>query len=443
MAAKTDVGRVRTNNEDNFQASDDLGTGAMIWNNNRVCQLGEKGALLVVADGMGGMNAGEVASEIAINTIRQYFAPENITPEVTADNRSIAQFMNNAVVTADNNIKAEARRRPETRGMGTTIVIAWLYKKHLHVSWCGDSRAYVYNPVNGLRQLSKDHSYVQELVDAGRLSPEDAFDFPESNIITRCLSDSTTAAVPDNLAVPYEVCDGDIVMLCTDGLCGLLRDNEITRIMSAYTDDMDAAVTALIDGACNAGGHDNVTVCLCQILSGGAVAKPLPPAPAPGLVSTPNDISNIPSDSSSKHNHTPLVIVIIAVFLLLAGGGVWWWMTHRTPDQPKEEQVGDSISKTDTISDTTDVSGDPGGTTNPAATGNNEYFPQTTTPDLKISLPKPRKPEPKPPAEAPKVETPQNPPAESNGRTGSLTENPKPEPIPQPEPNPNPQQDNQ
>lgn len=326
MAAKTDVGRVRTNNEDNFQVDDNLSSGKMTWSNNRVCQLGEKGALLVVADGMGGMNAGEVASEIAINTLREYFATERLTPEVMANNTTIEQFMNRAVEVADENIKAEARRRPETKGMGTTIVIGWLYGNRLYVSWCGDSRAYVFNPKNGLHQLSKDHSYVQELVDSGRLRPEDAFDFPESNIITRCLSDSTTRAVPDNLAEPYEVCDGDIIMLCTDGLCGLLRDNEMARILSAYTDDMDAAVTALIEGACNAGGHDNVTVCLCQILSGGAVANEVPwDVPAPSIVPvnpTPKD-ADAGVNVTKKRSHLGLILALVGVFVLLVCGGVY------------------------------------------------------------------------------------------------------------------------
>ena len=355
MAAKTDVGRVRTNNEDNFQVDDNLSSGKMTWSNNRVCQLGEKGALLVVADGMGGMNAGEVASEIAINTLREYFATERLTAEVMANNTTIEQFMNRAVEVADENIKAEARRRPETKGMGTTIVIGWLYGNRLYVSWCGDSRAYVFNPKNGLHQLSKDHSYVQELVDSGRLRPEDAFDFPESNIITRCLSDSTTRAVPDNLAEPYEVCDGDIIMLCTDGLCGLLRDNEMARILSAYTDDMDAAVTALIEGACNAGGHDNVTVCLCQILSGGAVANEVPwDVPTPSIVPvnpTPKD-ADAGVNVTKKRSHLGLILALVGVFVLLVCGGVYVYVkmhkgpaetnvvTNPTDSQNQEDSVG-------------------------------------------------------------------------------------------------------
>ena len=98
IAAKTDVGLERSNNEDNFQAASDLQVVPMRWVNNEVCQLGEKGALLVVADGMGGMNAGEVASQIAIDIVRKEFAPANITPEITKSRYAIEKFMNNTEI---------------------------------------------------------------------------------------------------------------------------------------------------------------------------------------------------------------------------------------------------------------------------------------------------------------------------------------------------------
>ena len=128
MAAKTDVGLVRDNNEDNFQVAADLASGTMRWVNNEVCSLGEKGALLVVADGMGGMNAGEVASGLAIETVKEYFAPQNITAEVMKNRFSIEKFMNSAIIAADERIKQEGKEHPESRGMGTTIVIAWILR---------------------------------------------------------------------------------------------------------------------------------------------------------------------------------------------------------------------------------------------------------------------------------------------------------------------------
>ncbi len=272
IAAKTDVGCVRSNNEDNFQASADLSVAPMRWVNNETCSLGSNGALLVVADGMGGMNAGEVASEIAIETVRAHFAPENISPTMLADRYAIERFMNQAIVDADRRIKDVSKDRPETRGMGTTIVVAWLVAGKLYVSWCGDSRAYVYNPVAGLHQISKDHSYVQSLVDKGAISKEDAFDYPDSNIITRCLSDATAKAKPESLLRPYEVCDNDIVLLCTDGLNGMIRDNEIENILRNNAHDMDVCTDELIAAAREAAGADNITVAVCQVLGGGAVS---------------------------------------------------------------------------------------------------------------------------------------------------------------------------
>ncbi len=266
IAAKTDVGLVRTNNEDNLCAISNLDVKDSTWVNNDICQLGRKGALLVVADGMGGMNAGEVASEIAVSVVKERFTHE-VSDEILKSDESIVKFMNESIVLADNTIKKEGKQRPEAKGMGTTIVIAWLYEGKLFVSWCGDSRAYIFNPSMGLFQISKDHSYVQELVDKGIVKPEDAFDFPESNVITRCLSHSSLKAEPSNLAEPYRVNEGDIVMLCTDGLSGMIRDHEIAQVMASHTDNMSECVDALIEAAKVASGADNVTVCLCQVLT--------------------------------------------------------------------------------------------------------------------------------------------------------------------------------
>jgi len=275
IAAKTDVGLVRQNNEDNFQASSDLNYYPMRWINNEICSLSEKGALLVVADGMGGMNAGEVASEIAIETVKEYFLPENITDEVVKTRYTIEKFMNSAIEEADARIKKEAKNNPESRGMGTTIVIGWIFDKKLYVSWCGDSRAYVYNPKAGLHQISKDHSYVQSLVDKGAITKEDAFDYPESNIITRCLCDSSTKAKPESLLTPYEICNDDIIILCTDGLNGMIRDNEIENIIRNNEHDMDSCTDSLIQAACDAEGADNITICVAQILQGAKECDPL------------------------------------------------------------------------------------------------------------------------------------------------------------------------
>ncbi|MBQ4408730.1 MAG: serine/threonine-protein phosphatase [Bacteroidales bacterium] len=275
IAAKSFVGMVRDNNEDNFQVSSNLDMMPMSWTNNELCELSNRGALLVVADGMGGMNAGEVASEIAIETVKDVFTPQNITDEVVKTRYTIERFMNSTITEADNRIKQAAAENPATKGMGTTMVMGWIFDKSLYVSWAGDSRAYVFNPAKGLKRLSKDHSLVQELVDSGKISKEDAFDYPDSNVITNCLSAVSQKAVPESLAMPHTLEEGDVILLCSDGLCGLIRDTEIQSIITNNQDDMTICCDTLIQAACDAGGHDNVTVALCKIVSlkGGSASE--------------------------------------------------------------------------------------------------------------------------------------------------------------------------
>lgn len=346
IAAKTDVGLVRTNNEDNFQASSDLRIAPMRWINNELCQLGEKGALLVVADGMGGMNAGEIASQIAIETVREEFAPDKITDNVILSRFSIEKFMNDVIVKADSKIKEVSALRPETKGMGTTIVLAWLFQQNLYVSWCGDSRAYVYNPKFGLHRLTKDHSYVQQLVDAGKLSDEEAFDFPDSNIITRCLSDAKQKGQPESLSKPYPVSEGDVILLCTDGLCGMIRDPEIGTVVESNLDDLGIMTDSLIQAALDASGADNVTICLCQIVSGGAKAN--------DKYFQTIKSAKIPSQEKSTEAKYGLLkkslIPLLCLFFLVLGGFATWLILPNAstvaplPESDSTEALSDSDS---------------------------------------------------------------------------------------------------
>ncbi len=343
IAAKTDVGLERTNNEDNFQVSANLEEVPMKWVNNQEYSLGAKGALLVVADGMGGMNAGEVASEIAVNTVKELFAPDQITDEVVKNRFTIEKFMKGVIVEADKRIKEFAKSNPESQGMGTTIVVAWLFDGHLYVSWCGDSRAYIYNPNVGLFQISKDHSYVQVLVDKGKISKEDAFDFPDSNIVTRSLTDSTTKAVPDCLLMPQPLCNGDIILLCSDGLNGMIRDQEIEAIMSQHQDNMTECVDALIQAALDAAGADNCTVALCQILSGGEQSKP---DRIPKYSVSAND-TETKEKLKAKTKKGGLWILGI-LLLVVIFGGCWWYFSQHQPIEIATQQANDSIQR-DTI----------------------------------------------------------------------------------------------
>ena len=143
-------------------------------------------------------------------------------------------------------------------------MLAWLIDEKVYVGWCGDSRAYKYNPSRGFVQLSHDHSYVQELVDSGKLSPELAFDHPNNNIITRSLGDPRGVAQPDVKVFSLE--EYDVIMLCSDGLCGVLRDHEMEQLISGHQSSMVSCRDALWEAARNAGWHDNVTIALAQIM---------------------------------------------------------------------------------------------------------------------------------------------------------------------------------
>lgn len=328
LTAGTNVGCVRTNNEDNFIVNDNLDNKDWFLPSDvsKAIPLGKSGAILVVADGMGGMNAGEVASAIAIDTVKSIFSLDDFT-KVTASERKIEAFLKDAIVEADNKIKAKVKEDESTSGMGTTIVIAWVLDNMVHIAWCGDSRAYVFNTASGLVRLSKDHSYVQELVDAGKLDPELAFDHPNSNIITRSLGDSPVKARPDY--VSRILSSGDVVLLCSDGLCGLCRDEEIVQVMAAAK-DIYSCKNNLINEALRAGGYDNVTVALLEVES---VEENEDEKVS---VDTTNDMNKVKSRRRKSRTLTMLVFL-----LLLAGVGAWLYLSGNW--RPALEFVKDKL----------------------------------------------------------------------------------------------------
>jgi len=272
MAARCEAAG-RINNEDNFQLTDDLSGDQWRFVTNHEVELGNKGALMIVCDGMGGAKAGEVASKMAVESVKEWFSSERLTEEVIATPDSIVGYIKNAIVAADMQIKEKGAQDREKEGMGSTIVMAWLIGQSVFIGWCGDSRAYCFHPKDGLQRLSHDHSYVQTLVDSGQLSEELAFNHPDSNIITQSLGDPYQTADPDVREYPLK--DGDVILLCSDGLSGVLHDQIIAEVMSKNTGDMAACRDALWEEARSAEWHDNVTIGLSQIVSGCGLA-PLP-----------------------------------------------------------------------------------------------------------------------------------------------------------------------
>ena len=171
------------------------------------------------------MNAGEVASDIAIKTVQRMFSPAKLPTDVVRNPNSIKAYIKKVIIEADRQVKKHCKEDPSTEGMGSTIVMAWLLGGNVYVGWMGDSRAYSFIPKKGISRLSKDHSYVQELVDAKMITEEEAMLHPQSNVIMRSLGDVTQKAKPDVICHP--VSKGEIILLCSDGLCGVCTDESI------------------------------------------------------------------------------------------------------------------------------------------------------------------------------------------------------------------------
>lgn len=227
FGSRTDVGSVREQNEDSLIVSPPL---------------------FVVADGMGGHAAGEVASEIAVNTIAE-LAPDH------AD----AEALGHAVEEANRDIINAAIAGEGREGMGTTVTAAILERNRLVIAQVGDSRAYLLH--NGeMTQLTRDHSLMANMIEAGQITPEEARFHPSRSVITRALGNDPDT-VPDLYEINVE--SGDRLLLCSDGLYSMLEDDEIAAVMRRVNDPQRCATT-LVNGAIAAGGHDNVTVIIAD-----------------------------------------------------------------------------------------------------------------------------------------------------------------------------------
>jgi len=357
-------------NEDNMFVDSDLSNVVQgEFTSDAVVNLSEKGCLMVVADGMGGMNAGEVASAIAIKTVTEYFDNEHLKGKTFRDSRSRMNYMEDVVVAADAAIKADARMNIDHEGMGSTIIMAWLCDDEICLTWCGDSRAYLFRPGRGFWQVSKDHSYVQGLVDEGKITMDEAFDHPNGNIITRSLGDPEKKAKPDS--VNFDVYQGDIFMLCSDGLSGVLRDHKTyvdgRRIETENLEDIIAAHRAsmaecrdeLFAAAERNDWYDNVTAILCEVVSGNAapsVATAGEPAQAQhGEQACYTPAPNPVQPNNMHHSHITIkkktVPILIATAVLLLGIVVFlvWMLTRGDIKPDNDKDYFDYCQKNPTI----------------------------------------------------------------------------------------------
>jgi len=251
---KTDLGRSRDHNEDTFLVAD-LSTGnASLQPEVRRHEIGARGSIFMVADGMGGAAAGELASAMAADLIYRHMATAWATDTDTSPDQ-FAYRMREAVELANGQIYSYAREHPDLRGMGTTVTAAGVFGSDLYLTQIGDSRAYLVRGTEAV-QLTKDQSLMQRLVDAGELTADEAEQSERRNIILQALGPDPRIKV-DLTHQPIR--RGDILILCSDGLSGAVRKEEFARMAREHT-DLPALCSALIDLANARGGPDNITV---------------------------------------------------------------------------------------------------------------------------------------------------------------------------------------
>jgi serine/threonine protein phosphatase PrpC len=261
--AKSDLGKTRDHNEDNYLVADLSKRDITAPVSEREYELGERGLLLVVADGMGGAAAGELASEMATDTIyKQLIGSWMREQEVTG--QRFALRLKEAVETANQEIHNYAKAHPENRGMGTTATSVGILGEHLYLTQVGDSRAYLVRD-GAAHQLTKDQSLMQRLVEAGELTEEEAAQSERRNIILQALGPDAKVKVD---LTHQEVRRGDVLVLCSDGLSGQVKKEEIGRI-ATETRDLTAVCDRLIALANERGGPDNITVVAARMVGDG------------------------------------------------------------------------------------------------------------------------------------------------------------------------------
>lgn len=241
IAQQTDIGRTRQSNEDSMLS--------YVPEDSQI--LARKGALFVVSDGLGGHTSGEIASALAAQVIRDQYYQDADEDRAASLQRAIKQA-NRAIV-------ERAAQNEAWSGMGTTVVAAVLCDDTVYAANVGDSRVYI---VRGdtIRQITEDHSWVAQQIRAGQMTPEEARDHPKRNVIYRCLGEDKDVEVD---LFTEQVQDGDLLVLCTDGLSGQVNDTELLAMVRQY--QPQESVQRLIARANENGGPDNITAIVIQV----------------------------------------------------------------------------------------------------------------------------------------------------------------------------------
>ena len=232
--------------------------GVVRKNNEDACFVIPGSDVYVVADGVGGNNSGEVASRTAVEKIAGFVNDNDIRELSQTDD--IFSFMADALSVANSAIYNLGTGSKKYRGMATTVVMAYLFKGGAYIANIGDSRAYLFRQ-NTLKRITKDHTYVNELIDKGVITEDEAESHRQKNVITKALG-AEPEAEPDFYKVPLY--SGDILMLCTDGLYGEVGEEKIRKVLDAGS-NMNDTCAELVDLAIRAGGRDNITVVCVRI----------------------------------------------------------------------------------------------------------------------------------------------------------------------------------
>ncbi len=329
-AAATDVGRRRSGNEDSYE----------IWVSDHLGRDHVADTLLVVCDGMGGSNAGEVASRMAVDAIIRTFAAE--------EGHDLEAALEHAVQTANAEVHEHSGTRADLKGMGTTCTVAAFKEDTLVLAQVGDSRAYLVRD-GRLRQLTEDHSLVAQLLARGQITPAEARTDPRRNVVTRSVGVAPDLDV-DVKAFPEPLRPGDTILVCSDGLHGQVTEEELVRAASG--ESLDRACRELIALANDRGGPDNITVALARLegpedeerprdtrrIRAGAPAPASRPAPRPGVAKS----------AAGRRRGLLLGLIVACIALLQVLFGLIMVFVTGSHERPADQESANATGRVET-----------------------------------------------------------------------------------------------